>query len=308
MLPAIQFGVVMLQSLPWPALVERFRLVEELGFDSLWLPDHFVNPRGPVDLWFDAWTLLPALAAVTQRVRIGTLVTTITFRTPALLAKQALTVDHISNGRLILGMGAGGAPLDHTMTGVPPWTPRERFGRFREFIAILDRMLRTDRTTYEGRYYRIKETSMRPAPIQQPRPPIMIGGKSPSLLRVTAARADAWNTNGGRDLSPEQALEVTRQRGQMLDEYCRARGRDPRTLTRSFMTGQTRDMPFASLGAFQEFVGRYRELGFSEFILFWLRDPNPDYPLYAWITDHRMLERVATDWIPATRASITGSS
>lgn len=298
----LQFGIITLQTAPWQALVERWRLIEALGFDSAWLPDHFVNPRGPIEDWFETWTLLAALAARTTRVRIGTLVTTITLRNPALLAKQALTVDHISQGRLELGIGAGGAPLDHAMTGIDPWSRPERLRRFREYVAITDRMLRQEMTTYDGRYYRISNASMRPAPVQQPRPPIMLGGKSPSLLRLVARHADAWNTNGGRDLSPQEAFEVTRQRGALLDEYCAAKGRDPREIRRSFMMGQTRDTPFASLGAFQEFVGRYRDLGFSEFILFWLRDGEPDYPLYAWITDRRMLERIAAEWIPAARA------
>jgi alkanesulfonate monooxygenase SsuD/methylene tetrahydromethanopterin reductase-like flavin-dependent oxidoreductase (luciferase family) len=193
--------------------------------------------------------------------------------------------------------------MDNAMTGIEPWPRPERFRRFREYIAVLDRMLRQEQTTYEGHFYRIKDASMQPASVQQPRPPIMIGGKSTSLLRVTARHADAWNTNGGRDLSPHEAFEITRQRGAMLDEYCEARGRDPHEITRSFMMGQTRDTPYASLGAFQDFVGRYRKLGFSEFILFWLRDPDPDYPLYAWIADRKMLERVAMDWIPAMRAA-----
>lgn len=298
----LQFGIITLQTAPWQALVERWRLIEALGFDSAWLPDHFVNPRGPIEDWFETWTLLAALAARTTRVRIGTLVTTITLRNPALLAKQALTVDHISQGRLELGIGAGGAPLDHAMTGIDPWSRPERLRRFREYVAITDRMLRQETTTYDGRYYRINNASMRPAAVQQPRPPIMLGGRSPSLLRLVARHADAWNTNGGRDLSPQEAFEVTRQRGALLDEYCAAKGRDPREIRRSFMMGQTRDTPFASLGAFQEFVGRYRDLGFSEFILFWLRDGEPDYPLYAWITDRRMLERIAAEWIPAVRA------
>jgi alkanesulfonate monooxygenase SsuD/methylene tetrahydromethanopterin reductase-like flavin-dependent oxidoreductase (luciferase family) len=284
-------------------MIERWRLIEALGFDSAWLPDHFVNPRGPIDRWFECWTLLSALAARIPRVRIGTLVTTITLRSPAVLARQALTVDHVSDGRLVLGMGAGGAPMDHTMTGIEPWERSERFRRFREYIAVLDAMLRHERTTYDGRYYRIKEASMQPPPVQRPRPPIMIGGKSPDLLRVTAAYGDVWNTNGGRDLTPQESLAVTRERGARLDEVCRARGRDPREIERSFMMGQTRDEPFASRSAFQDFVGRYRDLGFSEFILFWLRDPDPDYPLYSWIPDRGALERVATDWIPSVRAS-----
>ena len=299
----LRFGIITLQSVPWPAMFERWRLIEALGFDSAWLPDHFVNPRGPIDRWFECWTLLSALAARVPRVRVGTLVTTITLRNPAVLARQALTVDHVSEGRLILGMGAGGAPMDHSMTGVEPWGRPERFRRFREYVAVLDAMLRQERSTYAGRYYRIQDASMQAPPVQRPRPPIMIGGKSPSLLRVTAAYGDVWNTNGGRDLTPQEALDVTRERGAMLDDFCQARGRDPREVARSFMMGQTRDEPFASPGAFQDVVGRYRELGFSEFILFWLRDPDPDYPLYSWIRDRRMLERVATEWIPAVRAS-----
>jgi alkanesulfonate monooxygenase SsuD/methylene tetrahydromethanopterin reductase-like flavin-dependent oxidoreductase (luciferase family) len=175
-------------------------------------------------------------------------------------------------------------------------------------VAVLDAMLRQERTTYAGRYYPIQDASMQPPPVQRPRPPIMIGGKSPALLRVTAAYGDVWNTNGGRDLMRQEALDVTRERGAMLDDLCRARGRDPREIARSFMMGQTRDEPYASLGAFQDFVGRYRELGFSEFILFWLRDPDPDYPLSSWISDRRMLERVAMEWIPAVRASAPSAS
>ncbi|MDR7417575.1 MAG: LLM class flavin-dependent oxidoreductase [Armatimonadota bacterium] len=297
----VRFGVIILQSLPWRALVERWRLIDDLGFDSAWLPDHFVNPRGPIDHWYECWTTLAALAVHTRRMRVGTLVTTITLRTPALLARMALTVDHISGGRLDLGIGAGGAMKDHTMTGITPWPRPERFRRFREYVTVLDLLLRQERTSFDGRHYTLADASMQPAPLQRPRVPIMIGGKSPSLLRAVAAVGDAWNTNGGRDLEPAEALRVTRERGAMLDEFCLARGRDPREVRRSFMMGQTRDQVLASMTAFQDFVGRYRELGFSEFILFWLRDPNPDYPLYSWITNRAMLERVATAWIPTLR-------
>jgi alkanesulfonate monooxygenase SsuD/methylene tetrahydromethanopterin reductase-like flavin-dependent oxidoreductase (luciferase family) len=215
---------------------------------------------------------------------------------------MATTVDHVSGGRLDLGIGAGGAMKDHTMTGIPPWSRAERFRRFREYAEILDRLLRHERSSYHGRHYVIADAVMQPLPLQRPRVPIMIGGKSPSLLRAVAAVGDTWNTNGGRDLTPDDAWQVTKQRGEMLDGFCAARGRDPHTVARSFMMGQTRDQPLASLGAFQDFVGRYQELGFSEFILFWLRDPDPDYPLYSWVTDRRMLARIGTEWIPTCRA------
>jgi len=151
-------------------------------------------------------------------------------------------------------------------------------GRFREFVAVVDHMLSHEVTTHGGRYYRISSASMLPRPIQRPRPPIMLGGKNRSLLKVAAAYADAWNTNGGRDLTPQEAFQVTRERSPLQDEYCATQGRDAQRIIRSFLVGQTRDAPFASLGAFQEFIGRYRALGFTESILFWLRDPSPGLP------------------------------
>ena len=114
---------------------------KESGFDSVWVVDHFVNPTMPTGRWFEGWTMLAALAARTNRVRLGALVTSISFRNPAMLAKEALTVDHISDGRLELGIGAGGQVNDHTMTGSEPWPPAERVDRFGEFIAIVDALL-----------------------------------------------------------------------------------------------------------------------------------------------------------------------
>jgi alkanesulfonate monooxygenase SsuD/methylene tetrahydromethanopterin reductase-like flavin-dependent oxidoreductase (luciferase family) len=297
----VRFGVITLPSVSWAVTVDRWQRIERLGFDSAWLPDHFVNPRGPIDDWFEAWTLLSALAARVPRVRIGTLVTSMTLRSPAVLARQALTVDHVSGGRLILGMGAGGAPMDHSMTGIEQWPRPERLERFGEYMTVLDQLLRRERTTYEGRYYRIVEASMAPRPVQRPRVPIMIGGNSRPVLSITAAVADVWNTNGTRDSTPEQAYRKTRARSARLDAYCAEAGRAPTAVARSFMMGQTRDTCYASKDAFVDFVARYRALGFTEFILFWLRDPNPDYPLYSWIENASMLERVATEWIPAAQ-------
>jgi alkanesulfonate monooxygenase SsuD/methylene tetrahydromethanopterin reductase-like flavin-dependent oxidoreductase (luciferase family) len=113
----LRFGVLILQNLPYLTLVDWWQQVEVLGFDSLWVADHFVEPRRPKDIWFDGWTLLAAMATHTSGIRIGTLVTSITLRNPAVVAKEAMTIDHISGGRLQLGIGAGRTPLDHSMTG-----------------------------------------------------------------------------------------------------------------------------------------------------------------------------------------------
>ena len=113
----LRFGFLTVQNAPWPAMIERWRYLEDLGFDSAWLADHFVNPNEPAQPWSEGWTLLAALAAQTSRIRVGTLTTNASLRHPVMLARQALTVDHISGGRLEIGIGAGGAPFDHTMLG-----------------------------------------------------------------------------------------------------------------------------------------------------------------------------------------------
>ena len=157
-----------LQNYPWPAIVEHVQRYEALGLDSLWVADHFVNPWDPSEPWLEGWTLLAGLAAQTSRIRLGPLVAHVTYRNPALLARQALTVDHLSGGRLELGLGAGASGHDAATTGVAWWPPAERVQRFREAVELVDRLLRDEVTSYEGRYYRVRDTWMRPGPLQPP--------------------------------------------------------------------------------------------------------------------------------------------
>jgi alkanesulfonate monooxygenase SsuD/methylene tetrahydromethanopterin reductase-like flavin-dependent oxidoreductase (luciferase family) len=187
------------------------------------------------------------------------------------------------------------------MTGLEPWAMGDRLARFKEFAAIVDLMLRQERTTWAGRFYTIQDAQVRPRPIQSPRPPMVIGGRSRAVLDTVAAVGAAWNTNGGRDHTPEEALADTRAKLAVLRKAWAKHQRDPQQMTLTFLTGQTRDAPLQSLGAFEDFVGGYRALGFSEFILFWLRDPDPDYALYDWIRDRPMLEKVALEWLPDVR-------
>ena len=282
---AARFGICTDQNMDWPTTLERWQYFEQLGFDSLWNCDHFVQPSRPGGPYFEAWTLLAALAARTERIRIGVLVSSNTFRHPALLAKEAMTVDHISNGRLDLGFGAGWYVPEHEMFGLEFPEPPELVGRFREAVEIVDSLLRQELTTYDGRYYRLKEAPMRPAPLQRPRPPLMLGAHGPRMLRIVAEYGDAWNSFG--------TLEELRRRNEILDEHCAAIGRDPKTISRS-LYGWAAIMPYdpwASVEAFHEVIGIYREVGINEFII---DQPAPErFPI---------LERIAAEAIPKLRA------
>jgi alkanesulfonate monooxygenase SsuD/methylene tetrahydromethanopterin reductase-like flavin-dependent oxidoreductase (luciferase family) len=292
---ALRFGIIQLQNRPWATLAENCLRVESLGYDSFWVGDHFVNGHNLEEDWFDGWSILTALAAQTHKIRIGALVTNIIYRNPAVLAKQALTVDHISHGRLNLGIGATTErDPSHGMTGVEVWKTAERVQRFREVIEIVDHMLCNETTTYQGRYYKVTNALMKPSPIQKPHPPLTIAAIGPTTLKVAAKYADTWNTYGGWNLSPQQTFETLRERCDQLEQYCAQIGRDPNAITRSFLVGLTEDKPFASLDAFHDFIGRYREIGFGEFIFYYDYSAMPTYKCL----NREMLERVAIEAIP----------
>jgi alkanesulfonate monooxygenase SsuD/methylene tetrahydromethanopterin reductase-like flavin-dependent oxidoreductase (luciferase family) len=303
----LRFGVVTLQNAPWTTLVERWQCLGELGFDSAWVADHFVNPFFPSEPFLDGWTLLSDLATQTKRIRLGTIVTNISLHNPAVLAKQALTVDHVSGGRLELGIGAGGAETDHTMTGAPDWNPPERAARLRKVVENLDQMLRNEVTTYQGHYYQIESAEMHPAPLQRPRPPLTLAALGSKSLKTAARYADSWNSLADPDMSVQQALETTRQRNQMLNEYCAQMDRDPGEITRSLLAWPFMpETPFDSNDAFHDLVGRYREVGIDEFIFDWLREEALEYgydrSMFERSVDREKLERLATEVIPRLRA------
>ena len=187
----IRFGVFTSQILPWEQEVERWRLIESLGFDSIWLGDHFTDPVNHTGHWFESWTLLASLAVVIEKVRLGTLVTSMPLRRPAVLARQALTVDHISNGRLDIGLGTGGRgdPV-HNMLKIEDWESLERVERFKDQVEIIDRLLRQSVSNYSGKYYQLDNATMNPPTIQKPRPPMVIAAMGKSMLKVAAKYAD----------------------------------------------------------------------------------------------------------------------
>ena len=216
----LRFGICTDQNLPWPTLVERWRYFERLGFDSIWDCDHYIQPSRPTGPYFEGWTLLAGLAAMTERIRIGVLVSCNTFRHPALLAKEAVTVDHISNGRLELGLGAGWYRPEHEQYGIPFPANAELVGRFTEAVEVIDALMRDEVVSYEGRYYQLREAAFRPGPIQRPRPPLTLGAHGPKMLGIVARHADAWNSFGTPD-------EI-RERNAILDDPLRQDRARPR--------------------------------------------------------------------------------
>ena len=282
----LRFGICTDQNMAWSTLVERWQLYEKLGFDSVWDCDHYVQPSRPHGPYFEGWTLLAGLAAVTSRIRIGVLVSCNTFRHPALLAKEAVTVDHISNGRLELGLGAGWYEPEHAMYGIEFPPVGELIGRFEEAVQIVDRLLRSEVVTFEGKHYALRKAEFRPGPIQKPRPPMTIGAHGPRMLKLCAQYADSWNSFG--------SVEEIRARNEVLNEKCAEVGRNPKEVVRSLYmwAAKAADDPWSSIDAFRDVTGRYREAGINEFIIDQPRDDQM-----------RVLERVAVEVIPALRSS-----
>ncbi|MEZ4665348.1 MAG: LLM class flavin-dependent oxidoreductase [Thermomicrobiales bacterium] len=276
----VTFGLCTDQNLPWDVHRDRWRYFESLGFSSLWDCDHYQQPSRLDGNYFEGWTLLSALAAETSTARLGVLVTSNTFRHPALVAKMAATIDHISHGRLEVGLGAGWFVPEHEWFGIPFPEPPELVARFREAVQIIDSMLRNEYTTFHGDYYHLENAPARPAPIQRPRPPLTLGAHRRKMLRVVAEYADRWNSNG-------PPAEIAK-RNAILDEHCLEIGRDPASITRSLYVWSAL-MPvdiWSSVGAFEEMVGVYYEAGMREFIV---DSPGPEqFPV---------LEKVASQFI-----------
>jgi alkanesulfonate monooxygenase SsuD/methylene tetrahydromethanopterin reductase-like flavin-dependent oxidoreductase (luciferase family) len=296
----ITFGIMLGPVPPWGRMIEQAKLVESLGFDKLWLPDHFVNPENKDMDWFECWTVLSALAGCTERITLGTIVSSMTLRNPALLARTAMTVDHISGGRLELGIGAGGVVNCHQMTGVPRWEPRERSERYKEFVEIIDQMLTNEVTTYPGKYYNIQEALMRPKPVSQPRPVFNVAAHGPKALRLAARYGDAWNSyNPGRDLTPQQNSDITHQRCERMSAYAAEAGRDPTQIGRTFCFGWTSDGLFRSMEAFYDTIGRYHQAGINDFCFVYALgiDSWKDQT----ITTYDLLQEIALQAIPALK-------
>ena len=281
----LRFGVqTPPQYVTYSDLLQTWQEVDELGFDTAFVFDHFLpiysEPSGPC---FEAWTLLSALAAQTKRVRVGVLVTSNTFRNPAVLAKMAATVDHASQGRLILGLGAGWFELEHTAYGIPFSTVGGRARQLGEALEVMKLLFTQEKSTYAGKYYQLKDARFEPKAVKKPHPPLLIGGQGPKLiLPVIARHANIWHLRV-RDANPEGIKQLCAN----FDALCRQMGRDPAEVERAV------SLRSAQLAGATEEVRRQiqalADVGIRHFIL----SLSP--------TDRKLLSRFAKEIMPAFR-------
>ncbi|MEU6121072.1 LLM class flavin-dependent oxidoreductase [Streptomyces sp. NPDC047123] len=275
---------------------ERWQRAEELGFHTAYTYDHLSWRTFRDGPWFGALPTLTAAAAATGRIRLGTLVTSPNFRHPVTLAKELITLDDVSDGRVTLGIGAGGNGFDATAlraSGEEPWTPRERADHFGEFLPLLDRLLTEDVVSHDGTYYSADEVRNIPGCVQRPRLPFAVAATGPRGLRLAARHGQAWVTTGDPKLfengTPEQSLRAIRGQAEKLAAACDEIGRDAGELDKILLTGFTPDRPLDSFDAFVDFAGRHAELGFNEIVLHW---PLPDTGFAA---DEKIFERIAME-------------
>ena len=286
----LRFGLFLSQAdHSWEEVMEAFTMAEELGFDHAWLVDHLVDTDGPPESGcLEGWTLLAAIAARTHRIRLGLLVSSNTFRHPAVLLKQAVTVDHISAGRVILGMGTGWNEDEHRRYGIDLPPAPERVDRFEEAVEMITLLMSQERTTYHGRHYQLDDARLQPPPVQQPRIPLLIAAHRPRMLRIAARYADQWDSFAAMAGTATDGVEAElAERMTQLDAACRAIGRDPQEIRRS--TWATRDV-LDSTDAYLDYVRRHRALGFTDFSTV---APGPGQMV--------TLRTIATEIIPALR-------
>jgi alkanesulfonate monooxygenase SsuD/methylene tetrahydromethanopterin reductase-like flavin-dependent oxidoreductase (luciferase family) len=272
-----QFGVMLYPDQPVRVLVDRILWLEDLGFDQVFLPDHSANLRDRRGVWFDSWAVLAAGAVHTTRIRLGVLVANQILRPPAQLAKQAVTLDHVSGARFELGIGAGIFEWDHLSVGEKPWSAKERALRFADYVAIVNGLLRGggEPFSYTGNRLWVEDVMPTPGPLQSPRLPLIVGGQSPTVVRVAAEYADVWNTHGRPGASADEVLTATAEQSRKLDELAVAAGRDPASIRRSYTLFGPWD-PRAARYTYEEVFANFGAIGISDFVLDWPDDADRD--------------------------------
>ena len=255
----MQLGLDVAQhQLEWGEILDRVRYAEAAGFTGAWVFDHFEalygDPGGPC---LEGWTLLSALAAHTERIRLGTLVTGMTYRHPSVLAAQAITVDHVSGGRLELAVGAAWNEHEHRALGIEFPSMRERAERLEEGVQVLRLLMSEDEASFQGKHYSLERASLHPRPVQRPHPPIWIGARGErKTIPIVARHANVWHGDG--------SVEELRRKSELLDRLAEEAGRDPTEIRRASTLSISEDW-----SEVRRTADALREIGFDYLVVGW---------------------------------------
>ncbi|WP_086666855.1 LLM class flavin-dependent oxidoreductase [Lentzea kentuckyensis] len=288
----MRIGIVILPEHRWWVAEHKWRAVEEMGFHHAWTYDH-LGWRTLVDgPWFGAVPTLTAAALVTSRIRLGTFVASPNFRHPVPFARELMTIDDLSDGRLTVGLGAGGAGYDTTVMGSQPLMPAERTKRFGEFVELLDSLLVQDRTTYAGSYFSAVDARSAPGCVQRPRLPFVVAANGPNAMSIAARYGTGWVTTGPATDDVEQWWRGVAEMAERFDEKLHEISRMRHTADRYLNLDSAPVYSLSSVECFRDVVGRARELGFTDAVSHWPRHDG------VYMGRESVLEQVAEDVLP----------
>lgn len=273
----MHYGVVILPEHPWSRTQNLWRLAEELGFEHGWTYDHAVWRWLSNRPWYSSINTLTAAALATSRMRLGTLVANPVLRHPAAWAKDIMTIDEISGGRMTFGVGAGGYDAD--FLGGTESGPAKRARRFREFVELTDILLRQSPTSYEGKHYRCHGVVLQPSCVQTPRVPMAIAAAGPGGMRLAARHGEAWVTSGAANSFEarrwDESLHLVREQVGALSDACSEQERDPSTISRILLTGASIGGVTDSVAAFEDASAAFAEVGVTDLVVHWPREAFP---------------------------------
>ena len=280
-------GVIILPQFTWPEARARWKSLEDRGFAHGWTYDHLSWRDLKREPWFGTLPTLVAAATATSTLRLGTWVMSPNYRHPVTTAKELMTLDDVSGGRLIATVGAGGTGWDATVLGRPPLTPRQRVARLDEFVTLLDLLLRQSETSWRGEWFEAVEAMMIP-PGSRQRIELVVAANGPRTIAI-AARADGWATTGpeSQDVTLDQWWSRVGALTRTLEDAAAASGRDPSTLRRYLNLDSAPVLSISSLGAFTDAAGRAADLGFTDVVVHWPR------PAVVYEGDEKVLDEIA---------------
>jgi alkanesulfonate monooxygenase SsuD/methylene tetrahydromethanopterin reductase-like flavin-dependent oxidoreductase (luciferase family) len=290
----MRFGITILPEHRWADAEPLWRRSEELGFDHAWTYDHLTWGGLPDSPWYGTVSTLTAAAMVTERIRLGTFVTSPNYRHPVTFLRDLLSLEDISGGRILCGIGTGG-DIDSRILGGEPLTPRQRADRLEEFTGLLDRLLTGDHVTAEGTYFSAVDARTLPGPVQQPRTPFIMAANGPRSLRLAARYGAGWVTTGPKVETLDEWWTALKGLSARLEDALEAQGRNAAAFQRHLNLDSSPVFSLSSADVFEEMTGRADELGFTDVIAHW---PRPQDPYAGTVAT---LERVAAEVLPRWR-------